>query len=225
MHKVLVVDDEKKIRETIKDYLKFKGMDVLLASNGEEAVDIAYEENLDLIIMDVMMPVMDGIKACQAIRETSDVPVLFLSALGEEENLLKGYAAGADDYIVKPFPLVVLYQKCQIMIGRYRGVQEKHFLEGNGVRVDLKKQSVFIQTEEGYTETSINGKSYQLLLYLMQNRGRAIHRDMILTKVWGYDFEGDNRVVDTQVKRLRKALCDKSSCIKTKINVGYYFEE
>ncbi len=224
MHKVLVVDDEKKIRETIKDYLKFKGMDVLLAGDGEEAVEIAYEENLDLIIMDVMMPVMDGIKSCQVIRETSDVPVLFLSALGEEENYLKGYAAGADDYIVKPFPLAVLYQKCQTMIGRYRGVREEHFLEANGVRIDLKKQSVFIASENSYEEVTVVGKSYHLLLYLMQNKGRAIHRDMILTKVWGYDFEGDSRVVDTQIKRLRKALCDKSSCIKTKINVGYYFE-
>ncbi len=220
MSKILIVDDEKKIRETIYDYLTFKGMDVDLAEDGEEAIAKTYEQSYDLIIMDVMMPVCNGIEACKEIREFSDVPVLFLSALGEEEDLMKGYLAGADDYIIKPFPLAVLTRKCQVMIARYRGINKENSISIGGITCHLTSMKVL----DGEKELPISGKDYQLLLYLMQNKGHVLSREMILNKIWGFDYDGDDRVVDTRIKRIRKALGKKASLIRTKVNAGYMFE-
>lgn len=220
MSKILIVDDEKKIRETIYDYLTFKGMDVDLAEDGEEAIAKTYEQSYDLIIMDVMMPVCNGIEACKEIREFSDVPVLFLSALGEEEDLMKGYLAGADDYIIKPFPLAVLTRKCQVMIARYRGINKENSISIGGITCQLTSMKVL----DGEKELPISGKDYQLLLYLMQNKGHVLSREMILNKIWGFDYDGDDRVVDTRIKRIRKALGKKASLIRTKVNAGYMFE-
>lgn len=219
MYKILIADDERKIRETLFDYLSAKGIHVTLARNGEEAVELVTDEWYDMIILDVMMPVMDGIQACREIRKDRDMPILFLSALGEEQDLLKGYHVGADDYIVKPFPLSVLYQKCMTVIARYKGVDKENKLTIDGITLDFAGRKLYIDNREA----SMQEKDFQILSYLMQNKNIVLSRELILTKVWGYDFEGDNRVVDTHIKRIRKILGKKSCYIQTKINVGYCF--
>lgn len=221
MYKILIADDEIKIRETLSDYLTAKGFSVTLAKDGESAVYSAEGESFDLIILDVMMPKKDGLTACKEIREFTDIPILFLSALGEEENLLKGYRYGGDDYIVKPFPLSVLCEKITAMIKRHKGVGADHSISESGVRLNLKTRQVFC----GEREISLPPKDFELLLLLMQNKGTILSRDIILNKIWGYDFDGDNRTVDTHIKRIRKAVGDKSHLIVTKTGLGYSFKK
>jgi DNA-binding response OmpR family regulator len=221
MYKILVADDEIKIRETIKDYLTAKGFDVKLAKDGEVAVYTAEEESFDLILLDVLMPKKDGLTACKEIRSFTDVPILFLSALGQEENLLKGYKYGADDYIVKPFPLAVLTEKISAMIRRHKGLRDDHSIEESGIRLDLKTRQTFV----GDKEIKLPLKDFNLLLLLMQNKGTVLSRDVILSKVWGWDFDGDDRTVDTHIKRIRKVLGDKARLIVTTSGVGYSFKK
>ncbi len=221
MYKILVADDEIKIRETIFDYMTAKGLYVSLAKDGEEAVLLAEAEAFDLIMLDVMMPKKDGLEACREIRKNSQTPVLFLSALGEETDFLKGFSCGGDDYIVKPFPLSVLYQKCLAMISLSKGTDKNHLIEVSGVTLDILRHKVFI----GKEEIILSGKDFELLRYLMENKNIVISREKILSRIWGWDYDGDIRVVDTRIKRIRKALRDKSEVIKTIVNVGYCYEE
>ena len=222
MYKILIADDEKKIRETLSDYLVSKDFEVILAKDGEEAVDFALNENVfDLIILDAMMPKINGIEACRQIRKSQNVPILFLSALGEEKNLLAGYSVGADDYIVKPFPLSVLTEKCMAMIRRSKGTNQKNQLQISGIVLDYKSKRI---TAEG-KEIVLPAKDFAILAYLMENKNIVLEREIILTRVWGYDFEGDTRVVDTHIKRIRKALGKKAGCIVTVVGTGYVFKE
>lgn len=221
MYKVLIADDEIKIRETLKDYLSAKGFEVTLAKDGEAAVYSAECESFDLIVLDVLMPKKDGLETCREIREFTDIPILFLSALSQEEDLLKGYKFGADDYIVKPFPLSVLCEKISAMIRRHKGLRDDHSIEDSGIRLELKTRQTFI----GDREIRLPLKDFNLLLLLMQNKGTVLSRDVILSKVWGWDFDGDNRTVDTHIKRLRKALGDKAGLIVTTSGVGYSFKK
>ncbi|MDE6385816.1 MAG: response regulator transcription factor [Eubacterium sp.] len=221
MYKILVADDETKIRETIKDYFTAKGFTVYLAANGSEAVKNASKQQFDLIMLDVMMPVADGLTACKEIRKTSSVPILFLSALGEEHDFLNGYSSGADDYIVKPFPLAVLYEKCLSMIKRYTGIKKESKITVSGITLELNSHEVFIFSKE----INLSEKDFQLLKYLIDNKGIVLSRELILNRIWGYDFFGDTRVVDTHIKIIRKALGDKAGCIQTVINAGYVFKE
>lgn len=221
MYKILVADDEIKIRETIKDYLTAKGMDVTLSRDGESAVRKASATAFDLILLDVMMPKKSGIEACREIRAFTDTPILFLSALGEEEDLLKGYKSGADDYIVKPFPLSVLTEKILTMIKRSKGADKDNKIEYAGITLDLSKQKAFLDGNE----IKLQSKSFAILQLLMQNKGIVLDREKILVKVWGYGFEGEVRAVDTHIKKIRKALGEKSDLIETVIGVGYTFKE
>ena len=221
MYKILVADDEIKIRETIFDYMIAKGLFVSLAENGEEAVIMAENEVFDLIILDVMMPEKDGLEACKEIRKISQTPILFLSALGEEADFLKGFSCGGDDYIVKPFPLSVLYQKCLAMISLSKGADKNHLIKASGVILDVLKHKVFV----GEKEISLSSKDFELLRYLMENKNIVISREKILLRIWGWDYDGDIRVVDTRIKRIRKSLGEKSDVIKTVVNVGYCYEE
>ena len=221
MYKVLIADDEIKIRETLSDYLTAKGFAVTLARDGEAAVCCAESESFDLIILDVLMPNKDGLEACKEIREFTDIPILFLSALGHEEDLLKGYKFGADDYIVKPFPLSVLCEKISSMIRRHKGLRDDHSIEDSGIGLDLKTRQTFIDGKE----IKLPLKDFNLLLLLMQNKGTVLSREVILSKVWGWDFDGDDRTVDTHIKRLRKALGDKAGLIVTTSGVGYSFKK
>ncbi len=220
MYKILVADDEIKIRNTIFDYMTAKGLDVITAKDGEDAVEKSEETEFDLIILDVMMPKKDGLKACEEIRKFSSVPILFLSALGEETDYLKGFSSGGDDYIVKPFPLSVLHQKCLSMISMSKGTTKRDEISVNGIVIDLAKRKVFIGNEE----ITLTTKDYELLRYLMENKNIVLDRDKILNRIWGWDYEGSNRVVDTHIKRIRKALGEKAGSIKTVVNVGYTFE-
>ena len=221
MYKLLIADDEIKIRETLKDYMTAKGMNVTLAKDGREAIEKAETEAFDLIILDVMMPVLDGLGACREIRSFTDTPILFLSALGEEDDLLQGYKNGADDYIIKPFPLSVLFEKITAMIKRSKGADKENRIALCGITLDLMKMKAFVEGQE----VKLQSKDFNLLQLLMQNKGIVLDREKILVKVWGYGFEGDARVVDTHIKKIRKALGEKAGCIKTVIGAGYTFEE
>lgn len=221
MYKILVCDDETKIRETFFDYLSAKGFDVTTAANGKEAVEACEKQEYDLIILDVMMPQMNGLEACRRIRTLSDTPVLFLSALGEEQDLLKGYSLGADDYIVKPFPLAVLAEKCGALISRYRGSTLQTEISLCGITLSKDKKQVSVDGKA----VELSNKTFKLLELLMANKEIVLSREQILAKVWGWDFDGDERVVDTHIKKLRKALGEKAVYIKTIIGGGYSFRE
>lgn len=221
MFKILVADDERKIREAISDYMTAKGYSVALAENGRVAVDMVMEQEYDLVILDVMMPVMDGLQACREIKESVDIPVLFLSALGEENDYLNAYKSGCDDYIVKPFPLSVLCEKCRSMIALHKGLNKESRIIVGDICVDYSSHRVYVNNNE----ISLALKDFEILAYLMENNGRALDRELILTRIWGYDYDGDTRVVDTHIKRIRKALGDSAGYIKTISGVGYSIKE
>ena len=221
MFSVLVADDEKAIRESIKDYLEAKGYSVKTATDGESALELFYENSFDLVILDVMMPKVDGFDACRAVRRASNLPVLFLTAKGQEADFLKGFECGCDDYVVKPIPLSVLYEKCNLLIKRYKGIDSANWLKVSGVALDLSCKRAYV----GENEIKLSSKDFKILCYLMENKNIVLNRELILTFAWGYDFDGDDRVVDTHIKRIRKALGEKAECIKTIINTGYSFRE
>ena len=221
MFSVLVADDEKAIRESIKDYLEAKGYSVKTATDGESALELFYENPFDLVILDVMMPKVDGFDACRAVRRASNLPVLFLTAKGQEADFLKGFECGCDDYVVKPFPLSVLYEKCNSLIKRYKGIDSANWIKVSGVALDLSCKRAYV----GENEIKLSSKDFKILCYLMENKNIVLNRELILTFAWGYDFDGDDRVVDTHIKRIRKALGEKAECIKTIINTGYSFRE
>lgn len=221
MLKLLICDDEKKIRETLYDYFAAKGFSVTTAENGKTALEKTEEETFDLILLDVMMPVMDGLTACREIRKITDTPILFLSALGEEEDLLKGYRYGADDYIIKPFPLSVLKEKIITTINRHKGINPRNRITSSGITIDYGTRKVFC----GEKEIILAAKDFNLLALLMENKGNVLSRETILFKIWGYDFDGDERVVDTHIKRLRKALGEYAKPVRTVIGAGYCFKK
>lgn len=221
MFSVLVADDEKAIRESIKDYLEAKGYSVKTATDGESALELFYENSFDLVILDVMMPKVDGFDTCRAVRRASNLPVLFLTAKGQEADFLKGFECGCDDYVVKPFPLSVLYEKCNSLIKRYKGIDSANWIKVSGVALDLSCKRAYV----GENEIKLSSKDFKILCYLMENKNIVLNRELILTFAWGYDFDGDDRVVDTHIKRIRKALGEKAECIKTIINTGYSFRE
>lgn len=223
MYTLLVVDDEIKIRETLQDYLSEKGFRILLAQNGLEAISVEEENKIELIIMDVKMPVMDGLEACRKIREHSNVPILFLSAYGAEEKLLNGYLAGGDDYVVKPFPLSVLCEKCNVLIRRSKGIHSDNKKNIDGIIIDYEKMKIYIDSEDANGDCHISGIDFDLLSYLMENKNIVLKREKILNKLWGYDFVGDDRIVDTHIHRIRKKLGDKAYHIDTIVNTGYIF--
>ena len=221
MLKILGCDDEVKIRDTLYGYFTAKGFSVTTAANGREAVEKAEENDFDLIILDVLMPVMNGLSACKEIRKVSDIPVIFLSALGEEEDLLKGYKLGGDDYIIKPFPLAVLKEKIVATVNRHKGINPQKRLSLRGITLDYGTRKVFF----GEREIFFAAKDFELLALLMENKGNVLSREVILRKIWGYDFDGEERVVDTHIKRIRKALREHADCIKTVIGTGYAFKK
>lgn len=223
MSKLLVVDDEEKIRTLISKYAIFEGHEVVEAKNGMEAIEKAKEDQFDIIIMDVMMPELDGFSACKEIRKFANTPVIMLSARGEEYDKIHGFEIGVDDYIVKPFSPKELMMRISAILKRYAG----------GAEAKSKEQFVYKQLviDFGAHTVSINGskvdlspKEYDLLAYLVQNKNLALTRENLISKVWGYDFFGDDRTLDTHIKLLRKSLQEYSNCIITVRGVGYRFE-
>ena len=222
MFSILFAEDDDQLRKTIVDYLRAKGIKVLPARNGSEAVDSFYDNDPDLIVLDVMMPIMNGMEVCRIIRRRNKtVPILFLTAMSQERDYLNGFKCGCDDYIVKPFPLSVLYEKCMNLIKRSKKIDSDNSLTVSGIRLDFNTYKAYADD----TEIPLSGKDFKLLWYLMENKNIVLNRELILTHLWGYDFDGDTRVVDTHIKNLRKALGEKSSLIRTVVNIGYSLQE
>ena len=218
--KILVVDDEERMQKLLKDFLKMKNYEVLLAGNGEEAIDLFFKEkSIALIILDVMMPKMDGWTALKTIREHSKVPVIMLTARSEENDELKGFDYGADEYISKPFSPKILVARVEALLRR-SGVQKEELLEVGGIVIDEAAHSVTVDGKP----IELSFKEYELLQYFVENKGIALSREKILNNVWNYDYFGDARTIDTHVKKLRAKLMDKGEYIKTVWGMGYKFE-
>ena len=218
--KILVVDDEERMQKLLSDFLKMKDYEVLLAGNGEEAIDLFFKEkSIALIILDVMMPKMDGWTALKTIREHSKVPVIMLTARAEENDELKGFDYGADEYISKPFSPKILVARVEALLRR-SGVQKEELLEVGGIVIDEAAHSVTVDGKP----IELSFKEYELLQYFVENKGIALSREKILNNVWNYDYFGDARTIDTHVKKLRAKLMDKGEYIKTVWGMGYKFE-
>lgn len=219
--KILIVEDEAKLREVLCDYFSSKGDQPLEVSNGIQALNMVEENLFDAVLLDIMMPGLDGLSVCRAVRKTNDVPIIFLTALSDEEDKLLGYELGADDYVTKPFSLSVLYAKVMALIKRnQRKVLSGDRLESGGVVLEYSTHQVVA----GKQKVILTPKEFALLRCLMENRGLALSREQLLVKCWGYDYEGESRAVDTHIKRLREKLGEYASCIKTVIKVGYRWE-
>ncbi len=220
-HKILIVEDEAKLREVLCDYFASRGERPIQACDGFEALARMEECEFDAVLLDIMMPGLDGLSVCRAVRKTNDVPILFLTALSDEEDKLLGYELGADDYITKPFSLSVLYAKTMALIKRNeRSVLAGDRIEAGGITLVRSTRKVFA----GKQDIALTPKEYALLLCLMQNKNRVLSREQLLVKCWGYDYEGESRAVDTHIKRLREKLGDCASCIQTVIKAGYRLE-
>ena len=217
--KILVVDDESRIRKLLKDYLRRSGYEVLEASDGEEALSVFYKtKDISLIILDVMMPRISGWDVLKEIRESSKVPIIMLTAKGEEEDELNGYSLGADEYISKPFSPKILVVRVEAVLRRSAG-EETMVIERDGIRIDENAHEVTVDGKS--VELSV--REYDLLKYFLNNPGVALSREKILNSVWNYDYYGDARTIDTHVKKLRSKLLDKGDLIKTIWGVGYKF--
>lgn len=218
MQKILIVDDEIKIREVLKEYAIFEGFDTDVAENGFEAVQKAKENDYDIILMDVMMPKLDGFSAVKKIKETKDVKILMLSARGEEYDKLFGFEIGVDDYVVKPFSPKEVMARIKAILKR--GKNQSTDLIFEGLKIDEAGRNVFVDNEK----INLTPKEYELLFYLVRNRGIAIARDKLLSEVWGYDYFGDDRTIDTHIKMLRNNLGKYEKFIVTLRGLGYKFE-
>lgn len=218
--KVLVVDDEARMRKLVKDFLLRKNMEVIEASDGREAVDIFTQDpSISLIILDVMMPVMDGWQALREIREFSKVPIVMLTAKGEEEDELYGFNLGVDEYISKPFSPKILAARVEALLRR-SGNEENEIIEDDGLVLDKRAHEV---TVDGKV-VELSYKEFELLDYFLENKGVALSREKILNAVWNYDYFGDARTIDTHVKKLRAKLYDKGERIKTIWGLGYKYD-
>lgn len=220
--KLLVVDDEARIRELIKKYATFEQYDVTEAENGMQAVELCRQQDFDLIIMDVMMPDLDGFSACREIRKTSAVPILMLSARGEEYDKLHGFELGIDDYVVKPFSPKELMMRVGAILKRSGAKSEsREEVDIGDLRVDFTARRVTLEDKP----LDLSPKEYDLLFYLVRNRGIALTREKLLSEIWGYDFFGDDRTLDTHIKLLRRQLGPYADRITTLRGVGYRFEQ
>ncbi|WP_300270027.1 response regulator transcription factor [uncultured Flavonifractor sp.] len=215
---ILVVEDENRIRDIIRDYFTAHGLDCDLARDGEEALDLLRDHDYDAMLLDVLMPNLDGFSVCRAVRAKSQLPILFLTALGSEEDVLQGYALGADDYVTKPFSLAVLLAKTKVVIRRSRGGGET--LTCGTVALDPAGHTCTVAGRP----VSLTKREYDLLLCLIRNKGQVLSRDQLLDKVWGIDFEGGERAVDVRIKSLRSALGSAGKQIKTVFKAGYRME-
>ncbi|MCR5416381.1 MAG: response regulator transcription factor [Pseudobutyrivibrio sp.] len=221
-NKILVADDESRMRKLIKDYLVREDYEVVEAENGEQALDMFYmDSDISLIILDVMMPKVDGFAVLKEIRETSSIPILMLTAKGEENDVLNGFELGADEYINKPFSPKILMARVNAVLRR--SVDEaigKKVVEAGGIQLDV---DAHVATNDG-TPVELSVKEFELLYYFINNEGIALSREKILNHVWDYDYFGDARTIDTHVKKLRSKLDDKGNYIKTIWGMGYKFE-
>ena len=215
---ILVVDDESRMRKLVKDFLQREGYSVLEAGDGMEAMDIFYDQKIDLVILDVMMPRMDGWQTCREIRRDSTVPIIMLTARSEERDELQGFELGVDEYISKPFSPKILVARVGALLKRITDAEEK--MEAGGIELDKAAHQVQVDGKS----IDLSYKEFELLTYFLENQGIALSREKILNNVWNYDYFGDARTIDTHVKKLRNKLGDKGNYIKTIWGMGYKFE-
>lgn len=226
MYKILMVDDEDKIRAFVKKYAVFEGHEVTEAGNGMEAVEICKTQDFDIIIMDIMMPELDGFSACREIRKTKKTPIIMLSARGEEYDRINGFETGIDDYVVKPFSPKELMLRVDAIMRRMSAAKGPAAEPGNdcftckGLTVDFTARTVSIEGQR----IEMSPKEYDLLFYMVKNRGVALTRNTLIEKIWGYAYDGDDRTLDTHIKLMRKNLGDYARFIVTLRGVGYRFE-
>ena len=226
MYRILVVDDEENIREVSKEYAEFEGHQVSEACDGMQAIEMVKNNDYDIILMDVMMPRLDGYSACKEIRKIKQIPVLMLSARGEEYDKLFGFATGIDDYVVTPFSPSALMARVRAVLARSQAAKAapegtEQRLKFQGLEIDLAGREVYVDGKRA----SMTPKEYDLLFYLVKNMGQALSRDKQLEEVWGYDFFGDDRTVDTHIKMLRGSLGPYRNFIVTLRGMGYKFEK
>ncbi len=224
MTKLLIVDDEPKIREVIREYAIFEGFQVVEAEDGMQALDkLKAEGPFDLAVIDIMMPKLDGFSLCKEIRKDSNLPILLLSARGEEYDKLFGFELGVDDYMVKPFSPKELMARIKVILKRHQGaelaLQEKEVF--GGLEIDFAGHAVYVDGKKA----SLTPKEYDLLTYLVRNKNIAKSREKLLSDVWGFDFYGDDRTVDTHIKMLRANLGPYRDYIVTIRSIGYKFED
>ncbi len=218
--KVLVVDDEARMRKLVKDFLTIKGFQVIEAEDGEEAVDLFFaQKDIALVILDVMMPKMDGWQVCKAIRQYSQVPVIMLTARGEERDELQGFDLGADEYISKPFSPKILVARVEAILRRSNAAASD-IIKVGGIEINKAAHQVTIDG----VPVDLSFKEFELLSYFVENQGIALSREKILNNVWNYDYFGDARTIDTHVKKLRSKMGEKGDYIKTIWGMGYKFE-
>ena len=219
--KILVVDDESRMRKLVRDFLEKKGFVVMEAGDGEEAMDIFYEEkDIALILLDVMMPKMDGWEVCREIRKNSKVPIIMLTARGDERDELLGFDLGVDEYISKPFSPKILVARVEAILRRTGQDTVNDVLSAGGIIID---KAAHMATVDG-APMELSFKEFELLTYFMENQGIALSREKILNSVWNYDYFGDARTIDTHVKKLRSKMGEKGEYIKTVWGMGYKFE-
>ena len=222
MRVILVVDDEFRIREIIKKYANFEGHKVTEAVDGMSAIEICNKETFDIIIMDVMMPELDGFSACKEIRKHCNTPIIMLSARGEEYDKIHGFELGIDDYVVKPFSPKELMMRVNAVLKRSNGADtpSQDVFKYENLVVDFTARIVTVNGKR----VDMTPKEYELFFYMVKNKGIALTREKLISEVWGYDFFGDDRTLDTHIKLLRKSLGEYSKCIVTLRGVGYRFD-
>ena len=219
--KILVVDDEARMRKLVKDFLVKSNYDVIEAEDGSRALDIFFEQkDIALIILDVMMPKMDGWEVCREIRQYSKVPIIMLTAKSDERDELQGFQLGVDEYISKPFSPKILVARVEAILRRTNQLDEEEILEAGGIVLNKSAHSVTIDGKD----VELSYKEFELLTYFLENRGIALSREKILNNVWNYDYFGDARTIDTHVKKLRSKMGEKGDLIKTIWGMGYKFE-
>lgn len=224
MYNILLVEDDKKIREVICDYFNSKdelGIDVHICEDGDRAIELVYENEYDLVLLDIMLPGVDGFTICKTIRRKSIVPIIFITARGREEDMINGYDLGCDDYIVKPFSLATLYMKVRALLMRSKGMVGTNLIEVGVISINPRTMLIRVGDEE----INLPQKEYLILKILAENKNAVVTRQTLISRIWGYDYEGNERVLDNHMKKLRKALGIGAKQIKTVIGKGYKLKD
>lgn len=221
-YSILIVEDEQRMRDLLTVYFKKADFKCFPVDNGDDAVETFFSEKIDVVLLDIMIPGINGWEVCKSIRSESDVPIIMITAKSEEDDKLMGFDLGADDYVTKPFSPKVLVARTTNLLKRAKGniTGEEDVIELGGIHINKKAYEVKIED----TIVNMSPKEYELLLYLIDNKNRVVTRESILNNVWGYDYFGDLRTVDTHIKKLRNKLGDKAQYVKTVIRAGYKFE-
>lgn len=222
--KILLVEDDLKICEVVQDFFEgnSKGeTTIITVHNGDDALELLYENEYDLVLLDIMLPGASGFEICKEIRKNSTSPIIFITARGREEDKLYGYSLGCDDYIVKPFSLAELYAKVQAMMKRAKGLIGQELITVGEICIDPNRYTVTLKGEE----INLAPKEFALLKYLIEHKGKIVTRDELLIRIWGYDYDGNDRIVDNHIKKLRKSLGDEGKRIKTIFTKGYRMED